>query len=599
MTAATLAVEGLTVAYERRGEEPNVVVRDVSFELVAGSMLGLAGESGCGKSTAALAAIGFRGAGARRLAGTSVLRGDDLLQLSRDALRKVWGRRIAYVAQDAMGALNPLQRIETQVAEPLRLHLGIRGPAARERSLELLEQVGIPDPPAALRRYPHQFSGGQQQRLALAIAMSCEPEVLVLDEPTTGLDVTTQRQISALIARLVERTGAAALHISHDLSLLASTCADLAIMYAGEIVERGAAEHVYAAPAHPYSAALLEAVPEIDEDAPVHGIPGLPPPGVVDGQCSFAPRCRFAVEQCWAERPPLVQLESVGPGREVLCVRAGAPAAARERSAPVARAPVGTDHVLRVEELTCTYPGGRGPATTAVDGVTLELARGETLAIVGESGSGKSTLLRAIAGLHAPEGGTMEFDGAALADRAVKRSRELRRAIQIVFQNPHASLNPRQTVRALLERPVQMFRPDLDGRGRQERIDELLSDVLLDRDIAERFPHELSGGQKQRVALARAFAADPRLLLCDEVVSALDVSVQASILELLGRLTAGSGTSVLFVTHDLAVARQIADGVCVVRHGEVCETGDATTVLTQPSHPYTRELLEAVPRPRG
>jgi peptide/nickel transport system ATP-binding protein len=593
--SAALSVEGLTIGYERPGQGLNVVVRDVSFELVAGTMLGLAGESGCGKSTAALASIGFRGAATRRLAGRSMLGSEDLLTLTRQALRRIWGRRIAYVAQDAMGALNPLQRVRTQLAEPLRLHLGMRGGAANERSIELLEQVGIPDPGEALRRYPHQFSGGQQQRVALALAMACEPEVLVLDEPTTGLDVTTQRQISLLIGRLVERTGAAALHISHDLSLLADTCNNLAIMYAGDIVERGTAKDVYAAPAHPYSSALLEAVPEVDDAAPVHGIPGLPPSGVVEDQCSFAPRCRFAVDACWAERPPLVRFG----GREVMCVRAGVAAGARERGEQRARAPVAGDHVLTVEDVVCTYPSARGSETRAVDGLSVTVAHGETLAIVGESGSGKSTLLRAIAGLHEPASGQIDFGGAPLAGRAVKRSRELRRAIQIVFQNPHASLNPRQTVRALLERPVQMFRPDLDARGRDARIAELLSDVLLDGDIAERYPHELSGGQKQRVALARAFAADPQLLLCDEVVSALDVSVQASILELIARLTAGSGTSVLFVTHDLAVARQIADRVCVVRHGEVCETGEAASLFRDPAHLYTRELLEAVPRPLG
>ncbi len=443
--------------------------------------------------------------------------------------------------------------------------------------------------------------------------MACSPEILVLDEPTTGLDVTTQAQISALIASLVRGSGTAALHISHDLSLLASTCDEILIMYAGEIVERAPADEIYARPRHPYSAALIDAVPRVDEPAAVVGLPGLPPPSVIEGSCSFAERCRFVQDRCRAEAPALVPVSSPARPAEVQgvsahearCLRTaelGPLTRVRRRRAEIA---IGRRHaddspLLSVLDLHCTYAGGRRRADLhAVDGVSLELYRGETLAVVGESGSGKSTLLRAVAGLHAPHSGSITFDGTALPPRSVRRSRKLRRMIQLVFQDPHASLNPRHTVRASIERPVRLLRPDLGRRERGVRVMELLADVRLDPGVVDRLPHELSGGQKQRVALARAFASDPELLLCDEVVSALDVSVQASILELLATLSAKRGTALLFVTHDLAVVRQIAERVCVMLEGRICETAATTTLFDSPREPYTRQLLAAVPRPRA
>lgn len=601
-----LRVEALGVAYERPDGEPSVVVRDVSFDLRAGRILGMAGESGCGKSTAALAAIGFRSPSARVTGGRSLLGGDDLLGFARGALREVWGSRIAYVAQDATGALNPLQRVMRQLREPLELHLGLSRAEQEDRALELLDAVGIPDPRGAARRYPFQFSGGQQQRIALAVAMACSPEVLVLDEPTTGLDVTTQKQISALIARLVGDSGAAALHISHDLSLLASTCDDLVIMYAGEVVERSGAGEVYARPRHPYSAALIDAVPRVDEQSAVVGLPGLPPASVVTGSCAFAERCRFVQDRCRSEAPALTSVsapaEPPAGGHDVRCLRAAElgpiPTRRPSRPDPAGEYDTAQAALLQITDLRCAYPGARGrPGLVAVDGVSLDLRRGETVAVVGESGSGKSTLLRAVAGLHTPLAGTIAFDGTPLAARAVDRARPLRRAIQIVFQDPNASLNPRHSVATTVERPLRLFRPELGARERAEHVMELLADVRLDAGVADRMPHELSGGQKQRVALARAFAAEPELILCDEVVSALDVSVQASILQLLARLAAERQTALLFVTHDLAVVRQIAERVCVMHNGRICERGETRALFAAPQDAYTRALLAAVPRP--
>ena len=595
MTAA-LEVSGLTVGYRsRRSGEVAVVVKDLDLVLQEGRIHGLAGESGCGKSTAALAAIGFRIPGSVRLGGESRFASVDLLSAKSETLRGIWGRQISYVAQDAAGALSPLFRVERLLAEPLKLHLGLRGADLRARSLSLLQNVGLPEPELALRRYPHQFSGGQQQRIALAVAMACEPSVLVLDEPTTGLDVTTQAQITQLIGELVRNTGTAALSISHDLALLVTVCDEIAIMYAGEIAERATAEELYREPRHPYTAALLDAVPRTEGERGLAGIPGLPPPAVVEDRCAFTDRCRFVITRCHSLHPPLV---TVGESHQARCLRAdelGVISSASRQTVSHASGSAG-DALLSVRGLCCTY---RANSVRAADKVSFEIAPGETLALVGESGSGKTTVLRAIAGLHVPDEGAIDFEGTPLPSRAVKRAREVRRAIQIVFQNPDSSLNPRHTIATILGRPLALFRPELTRAQRRKRALELLSDVRLDRGVLGKYPHQLSGGQKQRVALARAFAADPKLILCDEVVSALDVSVQASILELLGRLATEHATAVLFVTHDLAVVRSIAARVCVMRAGTIRETGPTSSVFARPRNDYTRALLDAIPRPES
>ena len=594
MTPA-LTVHNLTVGYLDRVNtaEVNVVVRDVSFDLHSGRLLGLAGESGSGKSTAALAAIGYKAPGSVLISGRSQLGDVDLLTTSVPELRNIWGGQVAYVAQDASQSLSPLMRVERLLAEPLRLHLGLRGPTLRKRTLALLEGVGITDPESALRRFPYQFSGGQQQRIALAVAMACEPRVLILDEPTTGLDVTTQAQIAKLIDRLVKDSGTAAILISHDLALLGTICDEMAIMYAGEIVEQAPALANKVAPRHPYTAALLDAVPRVDERGLVVGIPGLPATTAVNDCCAFAPRCRFTTDTCRAHHP---ELSDYGQGHTVRCLRSAELGVLSSQRHPPVASVLGSNAntLLEIQGLVCSYRDSHSPPV--VDHVDIRIGGSEIVALVGESGSGKSTALRAIAGLHRPDAGEIIYDGVPLAAQVTKRPRTQHRDIQIIFQDPHASLNPRHTVASIIDRPMSILFPERSASDRRERVYFLLDQVRLDAKIADRYPHQLSGGQKQRVAIARAFAAEPRLLLCDEIVSALDVSVQASILELVAELTSQTGTAVLFVTHDLAVVRAIAERVYVMRSGVILEEGSTDSVFEHPEHQYTIDLLAAVPR---
>jgi peptide/nickel transport system ATP-binding protein len=590
MSEPVFQVEDLSVGYLRSDGQDNVVVWKAAFSLAPGSILGLAGESGCGKSTTALAAIGYRGPGSRILSGTARLEGVDLLSLSSGKLRSIWGRRVAYVAQNATTALNPAIPVGRQLAQPLSRHLRLRGGELRDREVELLELVGIPNPPAALDRYPHQFSGGQQQRIAIAIALSCRPEVLILDEPTTGLDVTTQARISALLRSLVAETGVATLYVSHDLSLLSTVADRLAVMYAGEIVEEADSHAVARQPRHPYTQALLAAVPTAHIRSSVAGIPGRPPARVVLDSCSFAPRCPHALDAC---RDGYIELLDVGGGHMARCIRTDEIAARPVEASPLATAEVSPESLLAVDDVWSQY--AKAP-TPAVRGVSFEIASGETLGIVGESGSGKSTLLRAIIGLHPPTKGVIRFRGVPLAAQAVKRPRAIRRELQIVFQNPDSSLNPRHTVFDIVRRPIRLFRDDVRHSGERAAVVELLESVKLPTGLLHRYATELSGGQKQRIALARAFAARPSLLLCDEVTSALDVSVQATIIELISELAARFGAAVIFVSHDLAVVRTIAGRALVMKNGEVCEEGETERLFVAPTHPYTRELLAAIPQ---
>jgi peptide/nickel transport system ATP-binding protein len=595
--------EGVSVAY-RHGDGWLRVLHSVSFAIAPGETFGLVGESGCGKSTMAYQLLGYRHPSSRVEGGKLLYRGEDLLRLGRGALDRLRGSRISLVPQNPTTALSPGMRVGTQVIEVLLGHgASPDRAAASARAVELFGLVGLPDPTRVGHRYPHQLSGGQQQRVCIAMALACRPDLLVLDEPTTGLDVTTQKQILDLLRELRGRLGMAMLYVTHDLGVLAEIADRVGVMYAGHMVEIAPAATLFSQPLHPYTRGLIASRPQLDDRArlPARALRGLLrrqelPPG-----CPFAPRCDHAEPSCATNRQ---SLDPVAPGHDVACQRwraLAAPAlvAAGERSAPPAMA-AAERPLLRLDGVAIGYGGqggwlglGGAPPVAVVSGLELAIARGETLALVGESGSGKSTIARAISGLLRPLAGRILFQDQPLAGRVAGRTPEQRRQIQYVFQNPDASLNPRIRIGATLARPLQVF-----GRGGaavRERVAAALDDVRLDAGYAQRYPDQLSGGERQRVAIARALIAEPLLLLCDEVLSALDVSVQANVIELLQRLRREHHLAMLFISHDLAVVRSLADRVGVLFRGQLVELGSADAIFAPPFHPYTYTLLLAVP----
>lgn len=588
--SAALTVRDLTVRYPGREDKPYTIWR-VSFDLHPGTITGLIGESGCGKSTAGVAAIGYKRSG-ETVGGQSLLGEIDLLDPNAITRENPWGRKICYVSQSAALALNPALTIGRQLSQPLTKHLGLTGRSLQARMVELLKSVNLPEPETALRRYPFQFSGGQQQRIALAIALSCGPEVLILDEPTTGLDVTTQAQISELI-RQVAQTGVAILYVSHDLALLSNLADSLMVMYAGQIVEQGPTKFIIDKPLHPYTKHLLGLSPRIDDPRLLPGIPGAPPQGVILGKCPFEPRCIYSDDRCRGGSVPLANL-----GVELVrCVRA----AELQDVIPVpaflnAATTVRTDTLLSVKDLGLRYPG---VPFASVSGVELTVSRGARIGIVGESGSGKSSVLMMIAGLRAPTTGEIQFEGKPLDKFARSRPRSICADIQLVFQNPDASLNPHHSIRSLLRRSLTLFRPDLERGKHEAAIGDMLEKVRLPTHLLDRLPRDLSGGQRQRIAIARAFLAKPKLLLCDEVTSALDVSVQAAVLQLIAELSGETGVAIIFVSHDLAVVRTLAEYVIVMKNGVIIEQKPATQLFENPEQEYTRELLAAIPSLQG
>ncbi len=600
-------VRGLCIGFTGKSGRTLPILRDVDFAVAPGETVGLVGESGSGKSTLALAMMGYLKSGLSVLAGTAAFRDRDTFSLTVRELEAIRGGELALIPQNAGQSLTPTMRVGDQIAEALRLHGSVAPRQRPARVVELLSQVRLPDPPALVGRYPHELSGGQQQRVAIAMALAGEPEALLLDEPTTGLDVTTQAHILKLLRELARKTHTAMVYVSHDLGAIAQVCDRVAVMYAGEIVLEGAAREVLRRPAHPYARGLLASIPRLrDARLPV-ALEGRPPPpgGAGDG-CAFADRCALAEDRCRERRPLLERLAS---GQRVRCWRhdqverlpAGEPGAgsrARERGGP--------DAALELEDLAIRYsrPGlldrlfGRAHAgAPTVDQVTLRVEAGETIGLVGESGSGKSTILKTIAGLLAPAKGAIRFaDGTPLETDVDARSREQLRRIQLIFQNPDESLNPRHTVARILAQPLTLYF-GLQGEALRARSEALLDRVRLGAHYLDRLPGQLSGGEKQRVAIARAFAAQPELVLCDEITSALDVSVQAAVLDLLHRLRQDEGVTYLFVSHDLAVVRALADRVAVLYQGRLCEVGPTAQVYTLPSHPYTEVLLGAVLEP--
>ena len=603
-----VTVSDLSVAY-RDADGWLEAVRDVSLEVTKGEVFGLVGESGSGKSTLALQLLGYRHPRASSK-GEVVVAGQDVLAMPEKALIELRGKQISFVPQNPTTALNPARRVGDLIAEVLRSHRAVSSPdAATHRVVELLGQVGLPQPAVIMKRYPHQLSGGQQQRVCIAMALACEPDLVVLDEPTTGLDVTTQEQIIDLLATLRKRLGMTMLYVTHDLAVLAQIADRVGVMYAGSIVEVAPVERLFGEPRHPYTRGLIASVPQLHQDdrVPIAApLRGLLRRAELGSGCPFYSRCDYAQPACATEPQ---RLEPVADRHLVACQRwrhigpsevdPAVAVAARVRAA--SRPPV-----LEVHNVTLGYGGARTgiarylyrPLAPVVHDVSLQIAEGETFALVGESGSGKSTIARAVSGLLAPQRGRILFQGEPAPGRVAARSPQLRRLIQYVFQNPDASLNPRMRIRGILARPLELLGGVEPGKL-DVKVAAALDEVRLDSSYAERFPDQLSGGERQRVAIARALIVDPVLLLCDEILSALDVSVQANILDLLRRLRAEHQVSMLFISHDLAVVRTLADRIGVMYGGRMLEVGSAEEVFAPPYHPYTHLLLLAVPGMRA
>lgn len=606
-----LQIEGLTVAY-RSSKGWLEATRQVSLEIGAGETVGLVGESGSGKSTLALAVMGYLPNG-RIQSGRIRFRGQDLLALRREEMRQLWGRQIGLVPQDPLSALNPSLRIGEQLGEGLRLHLGLNKADAAARALRLLEMVHVPDPPRVAASYPHQLSGGMQQRVMIAMAFGLEPALLILDEPTTNLDVTTQAAVLALLAELMAQRQTAVLYVTHNLGVVARICNRVAVLYAGELLETAFTTDLYRQPLHPYTRGLLGSVPQVGQrhaSAPLQTIPGqIPSLGNRPDGCVFAPRCTLATEKCHTERPllhtptptrtsrchfwqELVASEGWGGTSEAPVVNGQSPIANPQAPIPNPSSPL-----LRLTDVSVTFrKRGRRKAVRAVHEVSLTAARGETLGLVGESGSGKTTLARAIIGLTPRSSGEIELLQLRLPPALSARSRAMLRYVQYVFQNPEEALNPAMTIGETLQRPFVT----LQGLSRQEAqvaALSLLQAVRLPPEYAQRLPGQLSGGEKQRVAIARAFATNPDLLIADEAVSALDVSVQAAILNLLYELQREHENALLFISHDLAVVGYLADRIAVMVGGQLMEIAPAETLFTPPHHPYTAVLLSAIPNP--
>jgi peptide/nickel transport system ATP-binding protein len=568
------------------------VVDEASLTIRPGEVLGLVGESGCGKTTLGMALLGYCRDGARIASGGVRIDGRDVAGMDERHMTALRGRVISCIPQDPPASLNPALRVGRQLREVLDTHAADWTRQEREaRYREVLADVLLPAGSDFARRYPHQLSGGQQQRLMIAMAVACRPKVLVCDEPTTGLDVTTQKHVLDTLRQLCSAQDIAVLYISHDLAVVASLADRVAVMYAGRIVESGRCEQLFSRPRHPYTRRLLHAVPSATHRQVLTGIPGhAPAPGHRPPGCAFAPRCTRVQDRCHEAFPPADEVE---PGHVIRCYfpetdtrpREDGPAA--ERSA--------TQRVLSVDRVEASY----GPSVVLTD-VSLTLQATECLALLGESGSGKTTLARCIVGLHPHYRGDIRLGEAALERSARRRSDAQRRSIQYVFQNPYTSFNPRHSVGRCVATPLRLF-SGLRHEKAAERVRALLEQVELPAATASRFPDELSGGERQRVAIARALAAEPEVLVCDEITSALDVSVQAAIVSLLAELQKKMGLSLLFITHDLALVRSIADRVAVLHNGRIAEIGPTAEVCDNPKSDYTRALFrdtQALEEPR-
>ncbi|MBI5918395.1 MAG: dipeptide ABC transporter ATP-binding protein [Nitrosomonadales bacterium] len=586
------------------------IVDGISLAIGRGETFALLGESGCGKSMTALSLLRLMPDGVALAAGSVRLEGDELTGLPESAMCRVRGGRMAMIFQEPGLSLNPVLTVGQQIGEVLALHHEQIGAAAQARIVELLQQVGIPDPQRRSGEYPFQLSGGMKQRVMIAMALAGSPKLLIADEPTTALDVTIQAQVLQLLRDTQTASGMAMLLITHDLGVVAEMAHQVAVMYAGQIVEASSRQQLFARPLHPYTQKLFAALPDARHgNVPLAAIPGsVPALDAMPSGCRFAPRCDHAWELCREQTPGWTELEGQGvrchlySERVAGSLRPVAETAAQTLGYPL---PATGNKLLQVFDLQVHFPIRRGILqrtvghVRAVDGVSLEIAAGRTLALVGESGCGKTTFGKALLQLIAPTAGSVRFGGNELIGLSADGLRQQRAGMQMVFQDPYASLNPRLRVAEILDEGMAALGVGGDAASRQRLMDALLEQVGLNAAAKWRYPHEFSGGQRQRIAIARALAVNPKLLICDEPTSALDVSVQAQILNLLKSLQQELELSYLFITHNLAVVEYLAHEVCVMYLGRIVERGATADVLRAPRHPYTQALLSAVPRVDG
>ena len=600
-------LDDLSVGVEAGVAAPIPILRGITLDVQPNEILGLVGESGSGKSTVALSMMGYLAPGLELLGGEAIFDNVSMFDLDRKELEALRGGEICLVPQNAGHSLTPTMTIGRQIEESLMLHTDL-SPADRKKAVtDLLSQVRLPSPEQIRDRHPHELSGGQQQRCAIAMALAGRPRVLLLDEPTTGLDVTTQVHILELLKDLCRQHGVAMVFVSHDLGAVARISDRVAVLYAGELMELGTTSEILKNPSHPYTRGLLTSIPKMDGARIPEALPGYPPRlSATRSACAFAPRCAHREEICLSESPPL-NLSANASMVRCHFDSGNFPHSSFQGKLKPPAADNKMQRLLELQELAISYdrPSLLSRLTgqedkqrvLTVNNLSFVLNKGETIAVVGESGSGKSTILRAIVGLIPPCNGSMSIEGGETLDCVTEaRSLQCKKDIQMIFQNPDSSLNPRKTIAEILSAPLQLYF-DMDRTEAIGKAAELLESVRLTRDYLGRTPDQLSGGEKQRVGIARAFAAQPILALCDEVTSALDVSVQAAVLELLSKLQQENGVAYLFVSHDLATVRAIADRVLVLYQGRICEIGPADAVYKPAFHPYTEALMEAVLEP--